>query len=807
MDWIAQLLCIFTSSQEPDLMRISRRSVLFLCLGLGVLLITGTAIAQVSPNFDLRWGSFHAGGQRQSTNFLIQDSTGQMAASVSTSSSAQIESGFVGSIAAPMATPTPTPTSTPVSTGADAFENDDTCANAKLIGADGTPQNRNFHYEGDVEWIRFTAPAKGTYVIRVENIGPKADAVIFLHNNCDAAPATADNNAFGSTVTIEWDIAQAGAYYLQLRQFDPSAFGADANYRVSVRLNTQPPSAPTNPRCISVNATTLAVQWKRSPERSVTRYRVNFKSLTGSNSGSEDVFGADTTYYQLGGLTPTHTYQLRVLAVNFSDIEGPTSGQVECTVRVPEDTTIPTIIVQQPSASTVFSTTASQVTVSGLTTDAGNNLSRANVKNMTNGAEGWDYTLEGSSDTFRVSDLPLSKGDNTVRLQIFDTAGNRGEQTITIRRLGDSPGAVIIVAGHNETFGLQTNIYNSTKRAYRVFRSAGFNPEDIYYIAPVPQDATNNGTPDTRAVTFNPAAVQQAITVWARDKVGPNKPLFIYLMDHGLENKFCVNGCNPGNHVTPDELDAWLRTLETELDGNGVPLLEVTIVYEACVSGSFVKREGATGSISRPNRVVITSAGYDNNAYASAQGAYFSDTFFSCIADSGDLKSCFDEGRNAVIAIGVKQTPFLDDNGDGVYNASDGTIAKDRYVTRFFSSIRPVITATDVQRQGTSGMLTALVTEGAEKVDLVWAAVFPPSFKEPTDVTLNLNVPVVRLEPVAAEKGRYRVNYPNGFIEDGDYRIIFYAQDRVGLNATPTRQGDAPTAPTLDQIFLPFLAR
>jgi len=92
-------------------------------------------------------------------------------------------------------------------------------------------------------------------------------------------------------------------------------------------------------------------------------------------------------------------------------------------------------------------------------------------------------------------------------------------------------------------------------------------------------------------------------------------------------------------------------------------------------------------------------------------------------------------------------------------------------------------------------------------VDLVWAAIFPPSFKEPTDVTLNLNVPVVRLEPVAAEKGRYRVSYPNGFIEDGDYRIIFYAQDRVGLNATPTRQGDAPTAPTLDQIFLPFVAR
>jgi hypothetical protein len=771
------------------------------------LMVTGTVIAQVSTNFDLRWGSFHAGGQRQSSNFLIEDSVGQMAAAVSNSSNAQIQSGFVGGSAAPMATPTPTPTATPISTGADAFENDDICTSAKAIGVDGSPQNRNFHYEGDVDWIRFTAQANRTYVIRVENIGSKADAVVFLHDTCDAAPTTAENNAFGSTVTIEWDATRSGDYYIQLRQFDPSRFGADASYRISVRVDTQPPAAPTNPRCISIDATTLAVQWKRSPERDVVRYRVDYGNVGGTASGSDDVFGADTTYYQLSSLTPNDTYQLRVRALDFSGNESQPSGQVQCTVRVPEDTTIPSITVQQPSASTVFTTTASQVTISGLASDAGNNLSRAYVKNLTNDADGNDFTLEGGSDTFRVSNLPLSKGDNTVRVQVFDAAGNKGERTLTIRRLGDSPGAVIIVAGHDETFGLQTNIYFSTNRAYRIFRSAGFNPEDIYYIAPVPQDATNDGTPDTRAVTFNPAAVQQAITVWAKDKVGPNKPLFLYLMDHGLENKFCVNGCNPGNHITPDELDAWLRTLETDLDGDGVPLLEVTVVYEACVSGSFVKREGATGSISRPNRVVITSAGFDNNAYASAQGAYFSDTFFSCIADSGNLKSCFDEGRNAVIATGVKQTPFLDDNGDGVYNAGDGTIAKDRYVTRFFSSIRPVITATDVQRQGTSGVLTALVTEGAEEVDLVWAAVFPPSFKEPTDVTLNLNVPVVRLEPVAAEKGRYRVSYPNGFIEDGDYRIIFYAQDRVGLNATPTRQGDAPTAPTLDQIFLPLVAR
>ncbi len=782
------------------------------------LAFAGYAVAQISTNFDLRWWSFSAGGTRQSASYVIHDSAGQPIAGVATSANMRIESGFAAGIVNPTATPTPTPTHTPTplsqatptftptatptvnAAHADAFEVDDTCAQAKPIAADGNPQQRTFHRAGDVDWIRFTAQANRTYVIQVENVGPKADAVVFLYNSCADAPAAADNNAFGSTVTIEWDSTRNGDYYIQLRQFDPAFFGADASYRISVRVDQTPPSAPTNPRCIAIDATTLAVQWRRSPERDVVRYRVNYANVGGTVSGSDDVLGGDTTYYQLGSLTPNDTYQLRVQALDFSNNESPLSGQVQCTVRVPEDTTTPQVTIQQPAASGVFTTTATQVTVSGLATDASGNLSRASVRNMTTAVERWDYTLEGASDTFRVTDLPLARGDNTVRVQVFDAAGNVGERTLTIRRLGDSPGAVIIIAGHNETFGLQTNIYNSTNRAYRIFRGAGFSPDDIHYLAPVAQDADGDGTPDTQAATFNPAAIQQAITVWAKTKVGPGKPLFIYMMDHGLSNRFCVTGCAPGSSITPDELDAWLRTLETESGVN-----EITVIYEACVSGSFIQRDNPTSSISKLGRVIITSTGFDNNAYASPQGAYFSDAFFSCVADSGDLKQCFDEGRAAVQATGVNQTPLLDDNGDGVFNAGDGAVAQNRHIARFFSAVRPTIAGVDVQRSGANGVLSAQVNAGAEAVELVWAAVFPPSFEEPTGVTLNLNVPVVRLEPVAGQAGRFRVDYPNGFLEEGDYRIVFYAQDRVGLNALPKREGDAPIEDR--NVYLPLIAR
>jgi hypothetical protein len=122
-------------------------------------------------------------------------------------------------------------------------------------------------------------------------------------------------------------------------------------------------------------------------------------------------------------------------------------------------------------------------------------------------------------------------------------------------------------------------------------------------------------------------------------------------------------------------------------------------------------------------------------------------------------------------------------------------------VTRFFSSIRPQITSATVERQGVNGALSATVEEGAEAIDLVWAAVYPPSFQEPAGVTLNLNVPTVRLEPDATIPGRYTFVYPNGFSEAGDYRVVFYAQDQDGIHATPRRPGGA------GMIYLPLIKR
>ncbi|MEX1021462.1 MAG: fibronectin type III domain-containing protein [Litorilinea sp.] len=761
------------------------RQVLSIAYAIILVLSFGSvAFAQVSTNHDLtRYAITGGGGTRTSANASVMDVQTPLIGRLS-SATAVIQAG-------------PLPVLHTVGGGGNGSP-DAGCAAATPLNTDGTAQARTFDSEGATHWYRFTAQANRTYVIELENLGEEADGLVFLYDTCAASPSSGENNTFGSLVRLEWDSAKNGDFYIRTQQYEPALFGADTNYTIRVTVDSTPPSSPTNLRCISIDATTIGVQWRKSPERDVTRYRIGFRNQSGSFSGSEDVPGAETTYYELGDLTTNEVYLLRARALDFSGNESQQSGEVQCTARAPEDPTVPTIGVQQPTASNTYSTTADTLTFTGQAADSGNNLSRVQVRNVTKGEEAWDYSLSGGSSAFRVEDMPIGAGDNVIRVTAYDTAGNSVEHSVVVRRLGGSPGAAIIVAGHNETFGLQTNIYNSTNRAYRIFRSAGFSHDDIFYIAPVAQDANNDGNDNVDQLA-SPAAVENAITNWAATKVGPDKPLFIYMMDHGLENRFCVTGCGEGNVVTPQDLDAWLNDLEAATD-----VAEVNVVLEACVSGSFVNRQDVVDSISKLGRVVITSTGFNNNAYASAQGAYFSDAFFSCVADSGSLHACFDEARNAVLVTGVNQTPMLDDNGDGTYNAGDGSIAKDRFVTRFFSSIRPRITGVDVARSETNGVLNATVDEGAEEVTLVWAAVYPPSFEEPDDVTINLNVPVVRLEPVEDQSGEWQVEYPNGFLEEGDYRIIFYAQDRIGLHAAPVREGD-PIAG--DSLYIPVVER
>ena len=152
---------------------------------------------------------------------------------------------------------------------------------------------------------------------------------------------------------------------------------------------------------------------------------------------------------------------------------------------------------------------------------------------------------------------------------------------------------------------------------------------------------------------------------------------------------------------------------------------------------------------------------------------------------------------------GVPQEPWLDDNGDGIADRSDGQIAADRYIVTTLGGFGPTIQNASVPLSGTTGTLTAQVERGAQEIDLVWAAVYAPSFQEPVSTTLGLGVPIVLLQEDSEQEGLYRATYAGGFDETGEYRVIFYAQDQAGMHAPPRRVVVKPSW----ELYLPLVLR
>lgn len=670
----------------------------------------------------------------------------------------------------------------------DTYEVDDACSSASQILTDGTAQAHNFHVPADQDWIKFTAKANKSYVIETTDVGADHDAVLYLYGACDAPDLDSDDNSFGQTVHIEWFNVTAGTYYLMLQQYDPEIYGASTGYKITVREDATAPSVPTNPRSAPADRA-LLVQWKRSPEPDVAGYRICYSTSLITCNGLMDVDGADTTYYQLGGgnegleLTNGTPYYVSIKARDLSGNWSAYTDEIGNIPNPPADATAPTVSVSQPSAGGAFTTTLSAAAVSGSAADPSGNLSRVKVRNATKGVEKWDYSLSGSSAAYHVEGLGLNPGANLIQVTAYDDADNEGGTSLSIHYLSQpASGAVIIVAGRNASWGLQSNIYNLTNRAYRIFQGAGYPDSAIYYLAPASQAPYGDGVNKVDA-TATPANVQDAITNWAVNSglVGPDDPLYIYMMDHGAIEGFCTTGCSSGDQTPAADLNNWLNTMET---ATGVT--EVNVIIEACHSGSFIDRvDDVAKSLSKAGRVVIASTGRTNNAYASSEGAYFSDAFFSCVVGSGSLKTCYEQAVAAVGLMGVDQTPWLDDDGNGLSNAADGSYAQDRYIATSFGSFAPTILSASVTLDGADGSLAATVEIGAQEIKSVWAAVYAPSFQEPPPGTPNLGVPVVLLQRDPVDDELYTASYPGGFAEQGDYRVVFYAQDQAGTYAPP----------------------
>jgi hypothetical protein len=120
----------------------------------------------------------------------------------------------------------------------DDHEPDDTCAQASPIATDGTVQQHTFHDQGDWDWTSFDAISGTTYVVQATSTSDDANLVLELYDACGGDQEGADNNALGSDARVVFPVSSPGTYYVKALNHDPSAYGADVTYELSVRAQS-----------------------------------------------------------------------------------------------------------------------------------------------------------------------------------------------------------------------------------------------------------------------------------------------------------------------------------------------------------------------------------------------------------------------------------------------------------------------------------------------------------------------------------------------------------------------------------------
>jgi 3D (Asp-Asp-Asp) domain-containing protein len=344
------------------------------------------------------------------------------------------------------------------------------------------------------------------------------------------------------------------------------------------------------------------------------------------------------------------------------------------------------------------------------------------------------------------------------------------------------PPVVVIVGGHDDGYSLQANIDHAADMAYRTFVNSGVPKAHVRYFGPNPhRDVDGNGLLNDIYATVTITGVRSAVQEWSREQgVQLGVPFYVYLVDHGHYDQFLAAGT--GGKITASDLDLWLTNLEAMSGADNV-----NVIVEACHGGSFIDVTTlGPAEVSGRNRVVIASTSSALNAYASAEGAYFSDAFWTALGQNQDLKTAFERAAQAVGTTGLSQQPWLDDNGDAAADGRDGALARSRGLGGAFAGSPPAI---DWVRVGVMSDGQAAVQAQVRDdygVSGVWAVVYPPGFVEPEPTqdgtTPVLNVPTATLTLAGVDL--YGTVY-QGFTQTGQYRLVMYAQDGDGNQALP----------------------
>ncbi|WP_015946902.1 carboxypeptidase-like regulatory domain-containing protein [Desulfatibacillum aliphaticivorans] len=346
-----------------------------------------------------------------------------------------------------------------------------------------------------------------------------------------------------------------------------------------------------------------------------------------------------------------------------------------------------------------------------------------------------------------------------------------------------SPGKLVLVGGGGaaSTNTLWSATQEISESVYRIFHARGFKNTDIYFMSPDKWCDFNGDGFDDHIVDCpapnedrDPAVsdVEYAITDWAATNYTEDTPLFVYLIDHGYSDDG-VNGpyfqVAPGENLYASQLDAMLDAYEAATGG------QVVVINESCYSGeflSYLKKEG---------RVIISSTD-SSLAHYSAQGENcFSQYFLKNLYNNSSLDQAFSRAVSQlkISEITEDQTPQMDDDADGVSDASDGLLASTIKLGGDFTLGAPWPEILSVEQGAIISGSMVFTTTVSARMQRVWATVQPPGYEvDETGDYGKVDLPFFNLSDPEGDL-TYAASYDD-FTQTGVYTVTIFAKDQFG---------------------------
>lgn len=365
------------------------------------------------------------------------------------------------------------------------------------------------------------------------------------------------------------------------------------------------------------------------------------------------------------------------------------------------------------------------------------------------------------------------------------TPGTDMAYNLSVRTIpkATAPGVVVLVASElQDGDPLQSNIYHTGDSIYQFFINQGYDNESIYYLS---ADGSNPRVDDP-PTSDN---LHYALTQWAISTLlsKPYSPFTLYVVGYGGQDTLYLDGNT--ETVSTTELNNWISSLENATIG-----IQINVIIDTPNSGSFIELEQ---TLSADRRVIVASTGAQQPAWATEEGTLFSEYLIQALRRGLSLYAGFQEAAWSVEAVHPSQTPWLDDDGDGLANeVADGAIAAQRGLPSLDAlgtlGWPPYIASAGIgEIVAGHGVITAHVQDDGS-VARVWAEIYPPMYTPSSsgDEELILDTAITTVTLTHQGGGLYRAEY-DGFstLYLGADRAVIYAVDDNGWMARPRSVG------------------